>query len=230
MCQEFLHPEFTAKFLWDLVPKLSRSKGSSSLLPSQSSSLPASFNCTIPAAPAAWAPQLLPAGCLPPVSCGALGEGWEEGSLSPRERPSAPRVSCLLLSTLFHLSRRKRPAQARGIQWEPLPTASWPPLAILPMATAIRSTGASSFPPASPAARAGRSSWSTDAPGAARAAAQAGKPFSHQQNSSILLTSPAGASCAAAPESGSLLLTSSSREQNTDGGNLLGIFQGTKNA
>lgn len=104
----------------------------------------------------------------------------------------------------------------------------WPPLAILPMATAVRSTGASSFSPASPAARAGRSSWSTDAPGAPRAAAQGGKPFSHQQNNSTLLTSPPGASCAAAPGSGSLLLTSRSREHNTDGWNFLGIFQGLR--
>lgn len=97
-----------------------------------------------------------------------------------------------------------------------------PPLAILHMTTAIRSTGASSFSPASPAARAGRSSWSADATGAPRAAAQAGKPFSHQQNCSILLTSPPGASCVAAPGSGSLLLTSRSREQNTDRCNLPG--------
>lgn len=91
-----------------------------------------------------------------------------------------------------------------------------PPLAILHMTTAIRSTGASSFSPASPAARAGRSSWSADATGAPRAAAQGGKPFSHQQNCSILLTSPPGASCVAAPGSGSLLLTSRSREQSTN--------------
>lgn len=52
------YPELRAKLLSNLMPKFSRSKGSTSaLLPFQPSSLPPNFRNALPAARAAWAPQ-----------------------------------------------------------------------------------------------------------------------------------------------------------------------------
>lgn len=89
------YPEFRAKVLSNLMPKFSRSNGSTSLLlPSQSSSLPPSSSNALPAAGAApGSSAVLQTGGLPPRG----GKEWE-GSHKPQRA-----VDSLLVPPAFFL-------------------------------------------------------------------------------------------------------------------------------
>lgn len=105
-----------AKFLSNLTPKFSRSKGSTSLL--LPSSLPPSFSNAHPAAGAARAPQpsRTQAAC-PRRAAAAQKRMGGKGPVSPREQQTAS--SCQLpffFNPYFNFSSRKRPGQAREIK------------------------------------------------------------------------------------------------------------------